>query len=30
MKGAFPFLGARCLRMTETVLARLDLQKPAR
>ncbi len=29
MKGAFPFLGARCQRMTEAVLARLDLPHEA-
>ncbi len=29
MKGAFPFLGARCQRLTEAVLARLDLPHEA-
>jgi RNA polymerase sigma-70 factor (ECF subfamily) len=30
MKGTFPFLGARCRRMTEAVLDRLDLEAPPR
>lgn len=30
MKGAFPFLGARCARMTAAVLARLDLVQQSR
>lgn len=30
MKGAFPFLGARCERMTAAVLARLDLVEDSR